>query len=77
VCQKGGKDYPARPKISAAARICPENPLARVPGTFTCRSGDGPTFLELLGHRAERDRDFVHLDHEHCRVVDNVVGECE
>jgi len=55
----------ARPKIDAAKRICPENPLARVLGTFTCRSGCGPTFLELLGHHAERDRDFVHLDHEH------------
>ena len=56
----------ARPKISAAAkRICPENPLARALGTLTCRAGRGPTFLELLRHRAERDRYFVHLDHEH------------
>ena len=55
----------ARAKIDAAKRICPENPLARVLGTFTCMTRCGPAFLELLGHRAERDCDFVHLDNEH------------
>jgi hypothetical protein len=44
--------------------FAPRTHLRGLSGPF-CRSGCGPTLLELLGHRAERDCDFVHLDHEH------------
>jgi hypothetical protein len=45
--------------------FAPRTHLRGFSGLLLVGAAVAQLFLELLGHRAERDRDFVHLDHEH------------